>query len=139
MKTPEFINNIFEYLKIKNNLLEKNIDDGLDFFGSYYKYFIILLNVLYIFVFFGLLSVNYIYVNYLNIFIQLFTSIFLLLRFHPFRKHFITKYDSTIITHSAIFLLINLLLVEGVKNVVQHKFEPEPIKILQTIIGEKLI
>ena len=108
IKTPEFINKIFEYLKKKDNIFEKQIDNSLDYFGSYYKYIIILLNILYILLFFGLLSINYIYINYLNIFIQLFTAIFLLLRFHPYRKHFITKYDSIIISHCAIFLLINL-------------------------------
>jgi hypothetical protein len=136
-KLSDSFNRIIGTLKKYNTIFENKIDRILDFFGSYYFYIIILLNILYVLLFFGILSINYIYVNYLNVGIQIFTCIFLLLRFHPYRKHKITKYDSIIITHSAIFLLINLLLVEGVKNILDKKPQPEIINVLQTITNAK--
>ena len=100
--------------------IQTGIDDILHYAGGYYFYFIVLINVLYVLLFFGLLSINYVYINYLSVFVQLFTGLFLLFRFHPFRKHEFKKSDSIIISHCAIFLLTNLIFVEGIKKYVNN-------------------
>ena len=91
-----------------------------ELFGRYYPYIIILIHVLYFSIFIGILSMNSLYIKSLNIFLQLLVSIFLLIRFHPFREHELKKYDSRIIFSCAIFLITNLLFVEGI-DISQNK------------------
>jgi len=105
--------------------IQNMIDGFLHYVGGYYFYIIIITNIFYILLFFGLLTINYSYINYLNYFVQLFTCLFLLFRFHPFRKHEFKKTDSIIISHSAIFLLTNLLFVEGIRKYADDYYSPE--------------
>lgn len=100
--------------------IQDRVDDILDYFGHYYFHMLVLLHVVYIFVFIGIIASNSIYLNGLNIFIQLFICIFLLFRFHPFRKHKLREYDADIIFSSALFLLFNMILVELFK---MYKYE----------------
>jgi hypothetical protein len=65
-------------------------------------------HILYFITFVGILQVNSTYIHYLDVFIQLFICIFLMLRFNPLREHKLHKNDSIIIFGSAIFLLSNL-------------------------------
>jgi hypothetical protein len=69
-------------------------------------------HLLYFLVFFGIAYINSSYIRYLSIIIQGFISIFLIMRFHPFRKYAISKFDATVIFSSAIFLFTNLLTTE---------------------------
>ena len=69
-------------------------------------------HLLYFLVFFGVVYINSTYIHYLSIFIQLFITGFLILRFHPFRKHEISRFDAIVIFASATFLLTNLLTTE---------------------------
>lgn len=70
--------------------------------------FIFIIHAFYLLIFLGLISVEMKYVNYLNIVVQLFICIILMLRFHPLRKHKLHKHDSQLIFGSAFFLLTNL-------------------------------
>jgi len=70
--------------------------------------FIFFIHVFYIFIFLGLISVEMKYVNYLNIVVQVFICVILMMRFHPLRKHKLHKHDSQLIFGSAFFLLTNL-------------------------------
>ena len=70
--------------------------------------FIFFIHVFYVLIFLGLISVEMKYVNYLNIVVQLFICIILMMRFHPLRKHKLHKHDSQLIFGSAFFLLTNL-------------------------------
>lgn len=97
----------------------KAIDGLFDLFGNYYVNTIVLLHILYIFVFFGILYINPIYIKVLNTFIQLFIGVFLIWRFHPFRSHELKQYDSKIIFGSGVFLLTNL----GFFSIFTHFFE----------------
>jgi len=67
-----------------------------------------LLHFLYILVLFGIIHYTDTFINNLNILIQLFVCIFLMIKFHPFRKHELKEFDSNIIFGSALFLLTNL-------------------------------
>ena len=70
--------------------------------------FIFFIHVFYVFIFLGFISVEMKYVNYLNIVVQVFICIILMMRFHPLRKHKLHKHDSQLIFGSAFFLLTNL-------------------------------
>jgi hypothetical protein len=96
--------------------IQNKIDDALHYSGHYYVYTILALHILYVLVLVGVLSMNSIYFRLFNIFIQLFICIFLMFRFHPFRKHELREYDAKIIFSSAAFLLFNLGVVEYIKS-----------------------
>jgi hypothetical protein len=100
--------------------IQDRVDNILDYFGHYFFYLILLLHVVYIFIFIGISAFNSIYLNMLDIFIQSFVCLFLLFRFHPFRKHKLREYDADIIFSSALFLLFNMILVELFK---MYKYE----------------
>ena len=104
----------------------KFIDELFEFFGKYYINTILILHVLYISVFFGILSINPIYINAFNTSVQLFIGVFLIWRFHPFRSHELKQYDSKIIFGSGIFLLTNLgffsIFTRGKPTVPQFSF-----------------
>jgi len=86
----------------------KPLDKLFDMFVGPTASFIFFIHVFYIFIFLGLISVEMKYVNYLNIVVQVFICIILMMRFHPLRKHKLHKHDSQLIFGSAFFLLTNL-------------------------------
>ena len=88
-----------------------------------YLVMIILINILTIAAYFGILKYNVKYIDYLNMGIQIFICIFLIIRFHPFRKHHLKEFDANIIFGSAVYLLINLGLTEFVLNYVNNVLE----------------
>jgi hypothetical protein len=100
-----------------------SIDKFLDLLVPYYIYSIVLFHVLYVFLFIGILRFAKDYLPILNICIQLFVCIFLILRFHPFRHHNFKETDAQFIFGSATFLLLNLGFVEIVKRFLPTKLE----------------
>ena len=90
----------------------------------YFYYFLVsILYTMYIVAFLGIYYVNPEYSKYLSIFIRLFISIFLLIRFNPFSKVIINTNDSILISASAFFLLINTGVTEYLYNYVNNKIE----------------
>jgi hypothetical protein len=91
----------------------------------YYGSFLII-NIVYIFVFLGIFSTTPTLIKYLNICIQAFLCLFLMIRFHPFRDNrvkFIAKQSDIIfIFGSAFILFTNLVLVELVQIPVVGSF-----------------
>jgi hypothetical protein len=102
----------------------KSIDSILDGVGEYYITTILLLHVVYIAIFLGLISINtmHMYINMLNIGVQLFIGLFLTWRFHPLRTHEYKKHDAKIIFGSGIFLLTNLGFFSVFQNIIQNRF-----------------
>lgn len=96
--------------------VQNKLDNILDFFGHYYISTVGTFHVLYFLVLFGILSFNSTLLRGFHIFIQSFICLFLMIRFHPFRKHELREYDSRIIFGSAAFLLLNLGIVEIIKQ-----------------------
>ena len=88
-----------------------------------YLFLIILIHILYITAYFGILNYNIKYIDYLNIGIQTFICIFLIIRFHPFRKNHLKEFDANIIFGSDVYLLINLGLTEYVLHYVNNVLE----------------
>jgi len=90
------------------------IDNGFDYFSKSYIYIIGISYLLYGVAFLGILYIQPNYVRLFSSFIQLLIALYLIVRFHPFRKHIFRESDSNIIYGSGIFLLINLGLTEFV-------------------------
>ena len=106
-----------------NALLQK-IDDLFEIIKKpFYIFLLVLLHVLYIGTYIGIIRYNVKYVDYLNIGVQLFICLFLIIRFHPFRKHDLKEFDGDIIFGSAIYLLINLGLTEYVLHYLNNAMD----------------
>jgi hypothetical protein len=88
--------------------LIKYIDNFLDGLVPYYIYGIIFFHIAYVLLFIGLFQFNREFLSILDISIQTFICIFLIIRFNPFRKHILRSSDGQIIFGSATFLLLNL-------------------------------
>ena len=88
--------------------LIKYIDNFLDSLVPYYIYGIVLFHIAYVMLFIGIFQFNKEYLNILDVSIQTFICIFLIIRFNPFRKHILRPSDGQIIFGSATFLLLNL-------------------------------
>jgi len=73
---------------------------------------LIIIHIIYVLAFLGLVNYNSMIVEYLNIGIQIFVALFLMIKFHPFRTHELREFDAQIIFGCAIFLLVNLGLTE---------------------------
>ena len=81
-----------------------------------YLFLLGIIHLSYFIAFFGIFVVNPEYIHALNVFVQIFVVVFLLLRFHPFRNHYAVKRgDQTIIFGSAFLLGTNLISVEFAK------------------------
>jgi len=88
-----------------------------------YLFLLGIIHLSYFIAFFGIFVVNPEYIHVLNIFVQIFVVVFLLLRFHPFRNHYVVKKgDQTIIFGSAFLLGTNLISVEFAKWIPLPKF-----------------
>ena len=80
---------------------------------------IALLYLSYFLLYFGVFYVDKAYINLLSQGIHLFVCLFLLIRFHPFRKHELNDFDSRIIFSSALILVTNLGITEYLKQFIQ--------------------
>jgi hypothetical protein len=108
-KIPKYNSNIFDSFV---NILPRTI-----FIGSALFY------VLYLVLFFGLVSINETYINYLHVAIQVAISMFLLIRFHPFRSHVLEPQDGPVIFSAAIFLLTSLGLSQYIYYTTKHHLQ----------------
>lgn len=79
------------------------------------------LYLMYFLVFFGLFNISPEYTRLFSNFIQFGICLFLILRFHPFRKHELKEFDGDIIFGSAMFLLANLGITEYIIQIVRKK------------------
>ena len=70
----------------------------------------------YFLVFFGLFYINKKYIDIFSNLLLTFVCLFLILRFHPFRKHELRDFDATIIFGSAVLLLTNAGLTNIIAN-----------------------
>lgn len=64
----------------------------------------------------GIIFFNAEYLNTFKIIMHSFICLFLLLRFHPFREHTVSKYDARIIFASAVILMLNTGIVEFINT-----------------------
>ena len=95
----------------------KSIENIIDIISPFYGKLVWVfhgLNFLYIILFslFGVIILEQTYIKQYNRMIQMFVCLFLLIKFHPFRKYTLREGDSNIIFGSAFFLLFNLGIVQ---------------------------
>lgn len=75
------------------------------------------------------------YIFKLDVFLQTLIAIYLILRFHPFRKHEIRSSDAMIIFGSGIFLLTNVGLRTYITKVIDNNIHPYIIKTQKLLDG----
>jgi hypothetical protein len=73
----------------------------------YFLGILIALHASLFFIFIGVLYINPNLVETLSNSVRLFVCLFLIIRFHPFRKYVLHKYDGQVIFTAALFLLTN--------------------------------
>jgi len=96
------------------NFFEDGMSDKLGF-SSYIA--LLTFNIIYFSTLFGVLLINTTYIDAFNIVVHSVLCLFLMYRFNPFRKaKEINRYDQIIIFSSALFLLLNLGIIEYVKK-----------------------
>lgn len=83
-------------------------DNIINTIGKYYRVLPILLTIAYGLIFIGVIYINPEYLYNFKTIMQLIVCIFLIYRFHPYRKHVLQEYDARIIFSSAMFLLVNI-------------------------------
>lgn len=81
-----------------------------------YFYSIIFIYLSYFLIFFGIFYINKKYIELFSNLLLTFVCFFLIIRFHPFRKHELREFDATIIFGSAILLLTNAGLTKIIMN-----------------------
>ena len=94
----------------------EQIDNVLDFMGKYFVFSLILLHLIYLFGLIGVVSLNSELLQSYNIIIQTFVCTFLIIKYNPLRKHVFNPNDGRIIFSTAIFLLLNLGIMEYLKE-----------------------
>jgi hypothetical protein len=77
------------------------------------------MHVLLVAIFLGAVYINPEYIDNASMVIRIFVCLFLLIRFHPFRKHSLHRFDGQIIFIAAMFLLTN----EGLTQYVLSNFD----------------
>lgn len=101
----------------------------MDFHYKVYFFSLICIHLVHALVFVGLLSTVPEYIEVWTIFVQLFICLFLMIRFHPFRKKYnFSQIDAKIIFGCAMLLFINIFtLPEPYSHVLNFFFDaPSP-------------
>ena len=75
-----------------------------------------LLYFIYVLIFFKFINYTPRIVHLLSLFIQGFIACFLIIKFHPFRKHELKEFDSSIIFGSALLILANIGITEFIRK-----------------------
>jgi hypothetical protein len=99
------------------NLFKEKIDNIEYKIGLSSYLILVAFNIIYFAALIGIVLINTSYINAFNILIHSILCLFLMIRFNPMRKNIeINKYDQVIIFSSALFLLINLGIIEVIKT-----------------------
>lgn len=78
---------------------------------------ILLVNVCYIALFLGIIASVPYYVLMIQLGVQIFLCLFLLIRFHPFQDNYkMTRFDASLIFGAVIIILTNVIFVELLNN-----------------------
>jgi len=107
----KYITDIFQYI-------ENIVDSGDKYYGKMLTGTHII-NMVYILLYyaFGISLLNYQGLRDINTGIRMLVCILLLVKFHPFREHKPTDSDSTLIFSSALFLFLNLSIIEVLNRI----------------------
>ncbi len=93
-----------------------NIEKVLDISSKYFQTVSISFYILYFGILSGVFYFNVTYLNAFKLLIHGFICLFLLIRFHPFREHSVTKHDARIIFASAVILMLNTGIIEYINT-----------------------
>lgn len=114
------VKNNIRVTRESNNKKLKFIDIFFDNIRKPFFILFMLFHVLYFIILIGLFSVGTKYVEmfntYINYFAQIFISLYLLIRFNPFRTYECKSTDSIVIFWSALFLIFNLGVIKYIET-----------------------
>jgi len=82
-----------------------------------YLTLLFVLYLTYFLVVFGIYQINPFYVAYFSKILQIFIASFLIIRFHPFRKHQLNEFDDKIIFGSGLLILSDLGVTSLIENI----------------------
>jgi hypothetical protein len=98
-------------------IISEKADGIVDRVGVSSYMLLILFNIIYFAGVIGIVFINGTYVNTFNVVVHSFLCLFLMYRFNPLQKNIVIKeYDKVIVFSSALFLLLNLGIVEAIKK-----------------------
>ena len=110
-------------------LVSSKIDIFYDYFGHYYLQILFWFHIIYFSVIFGIMTLDIHLLNSFNVFIHTMVCVILILRFNPLReKNRLRENDSHIIFSSSLFLLLNMGVIEVIRN-----FFPEYSKRIESV------
>jgi hypothetical protein len=102
----------------KRNGVKSKAESFEDKIGMSSYWLLGLINIIYFGTLVGIVFINASYINTFNIIVHSILCFFLMYKFNPMNKNIIVKdYDKVIIFSSALFLLVNLGIVEVVKTI----------------------
>lgn len=99
--------------------MQSFIDTMFTFVGNHFQSINVLFYILYALFVLGFTMLNIEYLMIFKTIIHSFICLFLIVKFHPFREHTLSKSDSSIIFSAAVILLINM----GVINTIYSYME----------------
>ena len=94
------------YISTYKHIMLDNIYEMIK--KPFYLILIFLIYISYFIVYFGIFYVNPEYTVYLSNMLKIFICFFLIIRFHPFRKHHLLEFDDKLIFGSGLILLSDL-------------------------------
>ena len=96
--------------------IDNKIEGLIDKIGRN-NYILIIFNIIYFSSLIGIAYINISYITFFKIVIHTLLCLILIYRFNPLRKNVALKeYDSILIFSTATFLLLNMGIVESIKN-----------------------
>jgi len=104
--------------------LEHLIENVLESSAPYFLLVIIILHIIMFLIFIGIVYINPEWIIFINTGFRYFICIFLIIRFRPFKKHDLRKYDGKIIFAAAILLLSNELLEGYLSTYINKTLQP---------------
>lgn len=100
------------------------MDTILTFLGNHFQILNATFYILYALLVLGFAVLNIEYLMILKTIIHSFICLFLIVRFHPFREHALSRTDSNIIFSAAIILLINMGVINSIYSYMEkYKIE----------------
>jgi len=112
--------------------MQQLVDSSFQVFGKYFQSVNTLFYVLYGLAVLGIAAFNIEYLMIFKTIIHSFICLFLIVRFHPYREHTLSRYDSNIIFSAAIILLLNMGIIDTIYGYMEkYKIEKRVTNIIE--------
>lgn len=118
--------------------MQSFMDTILTFVGNHFQIINASFYILYALLVLGFAVLNIEYLMIFKTIIHSFICLFLIVKFHPFREHTLSKTDSNIIFSAAVILLINMGVVNSIYSYMEkYKIERRVSNIIEVVNQNK--